>query len=94
MTLITNDVVVGVGLLFTGVAPVVLSAYASTLCEGNWVLVILLVLMMCAHVVVIVVLLPMVEVVLCAYRAVFVCFVQGSLSVCSCTRRSLCALCV
>lgn len=78
-TLIVNEIVAVVGLLAAGLAPVGLYVYLISLQSSGWgslASTLLLVFVICTHAAVVVVLLPMVEVVLCAHRAVFVCFVQ------------------
>ena len=91
MTLVINEVVVGVGLLVTGLAPTGFFCYAVSRLSGGWDSLLWAFLLSSAlkiHLAVVVVLLPMLEVVLCAYKVVFVCFLQVNLSVGSDTKRS------
>lgn len=91
MTLVINEVVVGVGLLFTGLAPIGFYCYAMSRLSNGWDSLLWAFLWSSAlkiHLAAVVVLMPMLEVVLCAYKAVFVCFLQVCLSVGSDTRRS------
>lgn len=77
MTLFINEVVLGVSLLVAGLAPIFLYMYAVSNQPGDY-LKVSLVFFPAAltHAAFVVFLLPMMEVVMCAYKAVFVAFVQ------------------